>query len=149
MSESTMLTVVSVRAIAPSTIEIGLSDRKTLTVDAADLIRSPGYETLADPKVFESVAVSDWGHGIEWPAIDQGFSVETLARLAREQAGTAFPTAEFNAWMERNGLSIGDAAQALGLSRRSVIYYNTGQKPIPTYIGLACEGWEARRRVAA
>ncbi|HYN78013.1 MAG TPA: hypothetical protein VES73_09505 [Lamprocystis sp. (in: g-proteobacteria)] len=69
-----------------------------------------------------------------------------MLRLAREQGGTAFPAADFNIRMKRNGLSLATAAQALGLSRRTTINYNTGQKPIPTYIGLACEGWEARHR---
>jgi hypothetical protein len=140
-----MLTVVSVRAAPPATIEVGLSDGKTLILDVAKIIDSTGYESLTEPERFENVAVSDWGHGIEWPAIDQGLSIETLVRLAREQAGTAFPTAEFNAWMIRNGLTLTTAGQALGLSRRTIIYYHTGQKPIPVYIGLACEGWEARK----
>ncbi|HYN78534.1 MAG TPA: DUF2442 domain-containing protein [Lamprocystis sp. (in: g-proteobacteria)] len=141
-----MLTVVAVRAIPPATIEADLSDGKTLTLDVAQIIGATGYSPLADPERFAAVAVSEWGHGIEWPVFDQGISIETLLRLAREQGGTAFPTAAFNAWMKRNGLSLTMAAQALGLSRRTVIYYNTGQKPIPVYIGLACEGWEARNR---
>jgi len=37
----------------------------------------------------------------------------------------------------------------MGLTRRTIIYYHCGQKPIPLYIGLACEGWEARRRKMA
>ncbi|WP_295388304.1 DUF2442 domain-containing protein [uncultured Thiodictyon sp.] len=141
-----MLTIAAVRAIPPATIEADLSDGKTLTLDATNIIGSTGYESLTDADRFAAVTLSDWGHGIEWPAIDQGISIETLIRLAREQAGTAFPTADFNIWMQRNGLTFTTAAQALGLSRRTIIYYNTGQKPIPIYIGLACEGWEARHR---
>jgi len=141
-----MLTIVAVRAIPPATIEFDLSDGKTLTIDATGIIGSSGYQPLIAPDQFAAVVVSDWGHGIEWQAIDQGLSIEALIRLAREQAGTAFPTADFNIWMKRNGLTLTTAAQALGLSRRTIIYYNTGQKPIPIYIGLACEGWEARNR---
>ncbi|MFI4887052.1 MAG: hypothetical protein ACHQIF_16015, partial [Steroidobacterales bacterium] len=44
--------------------------------------------------------------------------------------------------MKRNGLSLTAAAQALHLTRRTIIYYSTGAKPIPVYIGLACKGWE-------
>jgi hypothetical protein len=106
-----------------------------------------------DADCFANIVVADWGHGIEWPAIDQGLSVEALARMAREQAGTAFPTAGFNAWLKRNGLTLSAAAQALGLSRRTITYYHTGQEPIPIpipiYIGLACEGWDARNRSRA
>ena len=49
---------------------------------------------------------------------------------------------EFNAWMERNGLSLGAAAKALGITRRTIVYYHGGHKPIPVYIKLACVGWE-------
>jgi hypothetical protein len=38
--------------------------------------------------------------------MDQGLSIETLLRLAREHSGTAFPTADFNTWMKRNGFSL-------------------------------------------
>ena len=141
-----MLTIVAARAIPPATIELDLCDGKTLTIDATAIIGSSGYEPLIAPDQFAAVVVSDWGHGIDWPGIDRGFSIAALIRLAREQSGTAFPTADFNTWMKRNGLTLTTAAQALGLSRRTIIYYNTGQKPIPIYIGLACEGWEARNR---
>jgi predicted transcriptional regulator len=49
---------------------------------------------------------------------------------------------EFNAWMDRNGLSLSAAAKALGITRRTVLYYHGGHKPIPIYIKLACLGWE-------
>ena len=101
-----MLTIVAVRAIPPATIEADLSDGKTLTIDATAIIGSSGYESLIAPDQFAAVVVSDWGHGIEWPAIDQGLSIKALIRLAREQAGTAFPTADFNTWMKRNELTL-------------------------------------------
>jgi hypothetical protein len=69
--------------------------------------------------------------------------------LSKEQTGDAFPTGQFNAWMKRHGLSLSAAAQALHLTRRTIIYYSTGAKPIPAYIGLACKGWEAERRTHA
>jgi hypothetical protein len=49
---------------------------------------------------------------------------------------------EFNAWLERNELSLAAAAKALGITRRTIIYYHGGYKPIPHYIKLACIGWE-------
>lgn len=144
-----MLTVAAVKAVPPTTLELTLSDGRALTLDLQQLMASPGFEALAEPEQFERVAVADWGHGVEWPAIDQGLPVETLTRLAREQSGKAFPTTDFNAWMARNGLTLSTAAEALGLSRRTIVYYHTGQRPIPIYIGLACEGWEARQRRTA
>jgi hypothetical protein len=137
-----MLTVVAVSAIPLGTLEADLSDGKTLTLDVAKIIGSTGYKSLTDPEQFAVVTVSEWDYGIEWSAMDQALSIETLLSLAREQSSTASPTADFNTWMKRNGLSLTTAAQALGLSRRTIIDCSTGQKPIPIHIVLACEGWE-------
>lgn len=139
-------TITQVTAILPSSLRIVLSNGRTILLDVSEYLTSPGYERLVEPAVFADVAIEEWGHGVEWPVIDQGIPVETLVRLAREQAGTAYSTTGFNAWMERNRLSLTEAAKALGLTRRTILYYHCGQKPIPLYIGLACEGWEARRR---
>ena len=43
------------------------------------------------------------------------------------------------------GLTLEQAAQALGISRRMLIYYRDGEKPIPRAVWLACLGWEAVR----
>ncbi|WP_295436667.1 DUF2442 domain-containing protein [uncultured Thiodictyon sp.] len=59
-----MLTIVPVRAIPPATIEVDLSDGKTLTIDATGIISSSGYEPLIAPDQFAAVVVSDCGHGI-------------------------------------------------------------------------------------
>jgi hypothetical protein len=38
---------------------------------------------------------------------------------------------------------------ALGISRRQVAYYISGDEPVPRYILLACKGWETEHQVAA
>ena len=97
---------------------------------------------IRDSVFFASVQVEEWGHGVEWPIADIGIPADPLYRLSKEQSGDAFPTGQFNAWMKRHGLSLSAAAEALHLTRRTIIYYSTGAKPIPAYIGLACKGWE-------
>jgi transcriptional regulator with XRE-family HTH domain len=52
-------------------------------------------------------------------------------------------------WMHRNGLNLETAAKALGISRRMLSYYRSGQKPIPRHIWLACLGWEVEQHKAA
>ncbi|MBI2354955.1 MAG: DUF2442 domain-containing protein [Deltaproteobacteria bacterium] len=140
--------VNNVEAIQPATLKVELSTGKTLVVDVSSYITSPGYERIAEPSLFTKVQVEEWGHGVEWREIDMGIDVDTLYRLSREQAGKAFPTEAFNSWMKKNSLSLTTAAQALGLTRRTVIYYHCGHKPIPIYIGLACDGWESRQRAS-
>ncbi|WP_150049115.1 MULTISPECIES: hypothetical protein [Methylomonas] len=47
--------------------------------------------------------------------------------------------------MHDTGLTLQQAAEALGISRRMLIYFRDGEKPIPCAIWLACLGWEAVR----
>ena len=48
----------------------------------------------------------------------------------------------FAAWRARLGLSKSEAAQVLGLSRNSVIAYETGRRPLPRHVALACAAVE-------
>jgi hypothetical protein len=80
--------------------------------------------------------------GVEWADGEIGIGADSLYRLGKEQTCVAFPVTEFNAWMERNALSLNAAAKALGISRRTIVYYHGGHKPIPYYIKLAGLGWE-------
>lgn len=137
-----MPTIDTVTAMPPATLKAVLANGKTLIANVGHLFSLPGHERLAEPAVFADVAVGEWGHEVTWPAIDQGVPVDKLIRLAAEQSGQSFPVVEFNAWMRRNGLSLSDAARILGLTRRMIIYYHGGHKPIPKHIGLACVGWD-------
>ncbi len=143
-----LMTVKSVDPLPKSRLRIALSTARMIEVDVSQYLSSPGYERLRKPAFFAKVDVAEWGHGISWPG-DIAIPVEALYRLAREQAGQAWPTHRFNAWMKRHGLSAAQAANALGLTRRTILYYHTGAKPIPIYIALACEGWEHRQKKAA
>lgn len=135
-------TIKSVSAELPSQLTIVWRSGKHTTVDIAEYLDSPGYEKLKDPTFFTTAAVEEWGHGIEWADGEIGIDADALYRLGKEQAGQAFPVGEFNAWMERNSLSLTAAAKALGITRRTIVYYHGGHKPIPFYIKLACIGWE-------
>lgn len=137
--------IKSVAAQAPAQVTIVWRSGKHTSVDLAEYLDSAGYEKLRDSAFFTSVVVEEWGHGIEWRDGELGIDADTLYRLGKEQAGLAFPVTEFNSWMERNGLTLGAAAKALGITRRTVVYYHGGHKPIPVYIKLACIGWETLR----
>lgn len=144
----TLITVTSVEPLPKNRLRVQLSNGREVDVNVAGYLTAPGYERLSKPAFFARVTVTEWGHGVSWPG-DIGIPVEALYRLAKEQAGQAWPTQRFNAWMKRHGLSAAQAAKALGLTRRTILYYHTGAKPIPIYIALACEGWEHRQLKAA
>lgn len=135
--------IKSVTVNAPLLLTITWRSGKQSRVDISEYLVSPGYERLRDEAYFTSVTVEEWGHGVEWGDGECGIDADTLYRLGKEQAGQAFPVSEFNAWMERNGLSLTAAAKALGITRRTIVYYHGGHKPIPIYIKLACIGWES------
>jgi hypothetical protein len=144
--ETMKLKITQVEALLSTRLRITWENGKHTEVDASDYLEAPGYEGLRDPAFFANVRVEEWGHGVEWAAADIGIPADALYRLSKEQTGDAFPTRQFNAWMKRHGLSLSTAAQALQLTRRTIIYYSTGAKPIPAYIGLACKGWEVAHR---
>lgn len=139
MNQQTIKTII---AEAPSLLRIQWRSGKQTRVDVSEYLNSPGYEKLKEPTFFATAVIEEWGHGVEWADGEIGIDADSLYRLGKEQAGVAFPVAEFNAWMERNGLSLTGAAHALGITRRTVVYYHGGHKPIPIYIKLACIGWE-------
>lgn len=49
---------------------------------------------------------------------------------------------EFIAWMAKHSLSFTGASEALGLSRRQIAHYVSGDKPIPRHIWLATKGYD-------
>lgn len=92
---------------------------------------------------FSQVKAGEWGWSIAW-ADDMEIGADTLWRMAQEQAGNFVPASVFQAWRARNRLSLSGAARLLGLSRRMIAYYDSGQRPIPKLVGLACQGVEAQ-----
>jgi hypothetical protein len=135
-------TIKSVLAESPSSLTLVWRSGKQTKIDISDYLEVPSYERLKGAEFFATVVVEEWGHGVEWADGEIGIDADSLYRLGKEQAGVAFPVTEFNAWMDRNGLSLGTAAKALGITRRTIVYYHGGHKPIPIYIKLACIGWE-------
>ncbi len=82
---------------------------------------------------------------MEWPG-EIDFGSPQLRRWADEQSGEAMRAEDFRAWMEAHGMTLDSAASALGLSRRMIAYYASGEKEIPKTVLLATEGYRARQR---
>lgn len=136
--------ITSVGVIGDKQLEIAWDDGHVAPVDLSDVIAA--HKALASLKKkgeFRQVNVSADGWSVEWPSgVD--FGAQQLRRWADEQAGEAMPVTDFRAWMDEHGLTQEAAAQALGLSRRMIAYYLSGEKVIPKTVMLATEGWAAR-----
>jgi hypothetical protein len=122
-------------------------DGRTATVDLASVIAGRKVLAgLADPAVFAAAALSDDGWSVEWPhGID--FGAPQLRRWADEQAGEIMAASAFRCWLESHGFTLERAAEALGVSRRTIAYYLSGEQPVPKTVMLATEGFD--RRMAA
>ena len=101
---------------------------------------------LRSPEEFRQVRVGEWGWHLEWPC-GADISSDTLRRLALEQAKNIMTPSMFKEWRQGLGLSLTQAAHILGLSRRMVAYYESGEKAIPKYVALACMGASTEMRV--
>lgn len=135
------ITLKAARIVGELAIEIDWSTGETLTARMSGWLRPP-MDALNDPAVFNQMLVDEWGHGLDWPG-GLALGADTLYDLCRRQAGQ--PSAsEFNEWMQRQGLSLSAAAEALGMTRRMIAHYRTGSRPIPKVVGLACLGFESR-----
>jgi len=133
---------------SPGRLTVVWADGRRDEIDLNAMIRD--YAALApleDAEAFRRVVVGDGGWFVEWPDVsdDAALASDTLWRLARESAGDVMPRESFRDWRRRNELSLNAAAAALGLSRRQIAYYDSGEKLIPKYIALACLGYERLR----
>ena len=134
----------SVQPLGGTLMEIRYTGGQVMRVDFADVAqRLAVFAELKNPDFFRRAAVADWGHSLQWPN-GEGFDADRLMEMALEQAGRA-DTLTFRHWQDRNGLSLAQAAAAIGLSRRTVSQYRTGARHVPRTVTLACKGWEAER----
>jgi hypothetical protein len=82
------------------------------------------------------------GSALCWRDEEIEMDGEVVWRMIAAERGEIMPEGEFAEWRKRHGLSLTEAAKALGLSRRQVAYYDSGWKPVPRTIMLATRGWE-------
>jgi hypothetical protein len=83
------------------------------------------------------------GWTVEWDALDIQIGADTLWLEAQAQNAPDENTRVFASWRAAHGLSLKQAAQALGMTPRTVSAYGTGSRPVPRHVALACKGWEA------
>ena len=148
MNEARIPRIAGVTFAGQYRLDLLWENGKTMAVDLRESVhRLKGLRALRDQAMFARAAVGDAGHSVVWPG-DLDMGANRLLEMALEQNGHA-DAVEFIRWRWKNGLSLSAAAEAIGISRRLVAYFASGEKSVPRYVLLACKGWEAERRAAA
>ncbi|ATG89355.1 hypothetical protein MKLM6_1097 [Methylomonas koyamae] len=104
-------------------------------------------EALSPPKdrdLFAQAKIGFAGRTVDWIEDELDLAADNLRNPAVEQAGD-IGRESIRHWRHSTELRLEQAAEALGISRRMLIYYRDGEKPIPRTIWLACLGWKALR----
>jgi DNA-binding XRE family transcriptional regulator len=128
----------------PYKLTITYTDKSVITVNLEPLIQLIAvFAPLEDFKEFESAAITDFGFTLEW-SCGASLDSDRLFEMALEQAGM-IANAHFRRWQDANQLSLTQAAQAIGLTRRTISQYRTGKRPVPRTVSLACKGWEVEQ----
>lgn len=148
MNETKTARIASVKYAHEYTLRLRWVNGKTMPVDLSEPVhRLKGLRPLQDRAVFARAAKGEGGHSVVWPGeLDLG--ADRLWEMTLEQNGH-HDAVEFIRWRWRYGLSLTAAAEALGLSRRQVAYYASGERPVPRTVLLACKGWESEQHAAA
>jgi hypothetical protein len=148
MSENTTIRIAHVKPTGEYTLRVKWHNGQALGVNLAEPVhRLKGLRPLRDPALFARAEVGEGGHSIAWPG-DLDMGADRLWEIALEQNGRA-DAVEFIRWRWRHGLSLTAAAEALGISRRQVAYYASGEHEVPRTVLLACKGWEVEQQAAA
>lgn len=135
-------TLVNLAVLSPGGLQLTFADGVSFNVDLAPVIRDHAVlSALSDPALFARAHVDARGGYVVWVDDDLEMAADNLRHLAIEQAG-GIGHERLWEWMHRNNLTQERAAEAIGISRRMLNYYLSGEKPIPKTVWLACLGAE-------
>lgn len=110
--------------------------------DEADVDLTTHVERFA--KVFgpdiaqrwHEMEVEEWGWGVTW-----GDEAECGSALLWDMhqwaAGKSMSPKTFTEWMKRHGFTLDAASNVLGIGRRTVARYRSGESPVPRTVVLA------------
>ena len=142
--------LTKVSSLTPYNLRLAYADGEVLTVNLQLWIASSkALYPLKNTDLFVKAKRGLDGRSVDWTdgaSFELDVGADNLRNLAIEQAG-GIGHERIWTWLQETGLTLEQAALALGISRRMLIYYRDGEKPIPRAVWLACLGWEAVRPV--
>ena len=134
--------VTKVRPAGGRTLRVRFAgDRREYVLDLTGLIaRSRHFAPLMeDADTFAKIAIVDDGIGVAWPVETKwgrlDLSGSTLRRIAEEQL--PMTGADFSEWRKSLGLSLTEAAELLGVGRRTIMGY-LKRNELPPVVAIAC-----------
>ncbi len=137
--------LTAVHCLPDYSLRLTYADGQTFDVDLTDRIKTSDFlASLKDPALFAQANVGFAGRSVDWIEGELDLGSDNLRHLAVEQSGKIGHERIWT-WLDDTGLTLEQAGEALGISRRMLIYYRDGEKPIPRAVWLACLGWEAVR----
>lgn len=140
----------AVQALGNNRLALTFIDGQQFMLDLSDdLANYPGLRPLQDANIFAQAQLGDDGWTVEWPEPDIQLGADTLYLDAQAQAATDENTRIFIGWRARTGLPLAQAAEALGVSTRSITRYSNAREATPRTLALACLGWDALQEQAS
>ncbi len=132
-----------VSALSDQCLRLVYADGQVFNIDLREWIdTAPSLKALHKASLFAKAKVGFAGRTVDWIEDELDLGADNLRNLAVEQAG-GIGHERIWTWLHDTDLTLDQAAEALGISRRMLIYYRDGEKPIPRTVWLACLGWEA------
>lgn len=134
--------IEAVEAGAPFLVTVTWDDGRREIIDLAPMIMA--YKVFRplrdDPARFAAVHVDEFGTAIVWDETMDlaSYTLERLAEVSRPMSRE-----QFRDWLKRHRLTLDSAAPVLGMSRRQLAAYSSGEKPIDHTVKLACRGYDA------
>ena len=136
-----------VRVLPDYRLALTFINGQQLSLDLSRDLRSyPGLQPLLEGRAFEGAVLGDDGWSVEWPELDIQIGADTLYLDALAQNAADENTRIFIDWRARTGLPLNQAAEALGVSARSISRYSSGREAVPRSLALACLGWDFLQR---
>jgi hypothetical protein len=140
----------AVQALPDYRLALTFIDGQQLTLDLSrDLHAFPGLQPLLVDHAFNGATLGDEGWCVEWPELDIQIGADTLYLDALAQNASDENTRIFIDWRARTGLPLNQAAEALGVSARSITRYSSGREAVPRSLALACLGWDFLQQQAS
>ena len=137
--------LTGVAVISDTALSLTWDDGHSAVLDLAKLITArSALAPLSDSTLFADATLAPDGWSVEWPCgVD--FGAVQLRRWADEQAGATMRAADFRCWIESHQFTLDAASDALGLSRRTIAYYLSGEQVISKTVMLATIGFDRRQ----